>query len=74
MSRGSNIVPVRISHETLAMVDRIICELNRRTKGTPYDRSSFIRKAIKDHVKHIWRSRKQAPALFDVADDLGEGT
>ena len=59
MSKGSPIVQVRIEPGLLHCIDTEIQKLNLRTKGEPYNRSSFIVKALKDKLCHIFRSRKE---------------
>lgn len=63
MSKGSTIVPVRMDQDSIELLDRIIAELNGRRRDAPFDRSSFIRKAIEEKIKHVWRSRRNGPFL-----------
>lgn len=59
MAKGSKVVQVRVKNELLSKMDAIIRSLNHHRKGEPFDRSSFIRKAIVDKVKHVLRSRSR---------------
>ncbi len=58
MSKGSPIIPIRIEHALLHCLDTEIAKVNRTRKYEPYTRSSFILAAIKDKLKHLFRSRK----------------
>jgi metal-responsive CopG/Arc/MetJ family transcriptional regulator len=54
--RGSTIVPVRIPDELLTLIDETIARVNPRKRDEPFDRSSFIRKAILEKLNHYTRS------------------
>jgi hypothetical protein len=58
MSKGSPIVPVRFEKELLATIDAEILRVNLHYSVVPYNRSSFIVKAVKDRMNHLARSRK----------------
>jgi metal-responsive CopG/Arc/MetJ family transcriptional regulator len=56
-SKGRQVVPVRFSPELLALVDETIASRNRHSPGEPWDRSEFIRQAVRDKISHARRSR-----------------
>lgn len=61
MSKGSKIIPIRLSDLYLAALDRAIVSANKRVKGEPYDRSSWIRKALTEKLDHLARRPKRKP-------------
>jgi hypothetical protein len=64
MSRGSQVIPVRIPGDELEMVDSTISRINRRRREEPMTRSSFIRSALAEKLSHLERSkRKKTPQL-----------
>ena len=73
MSKGSTVVLVRITAEMLDEMKIEINRLNHRVKGEPYNRSSFIRKAIMDKLDHIARSRAKRSFAESEAEMRGEG-
>lgn len=67
MSKGSKVIPFRLSDLYLAALDEAVRSANRRTKGEPYDRSSWIRKAVTEKLDHLRRSkRKKSPKSEDA--------
>jgi hypothetical protein len=58
MARGSAIVPVRMSEDMIRDIDAAINRANLNRHEAPYDRSSWIRKAIIEKMEHGIRSRK----------------
>lgn len=58
MNKGKTVVPLRLSDELLALIaDEVERSKLHRRKGQPFDRSSWIRQAIIDKLKHSARSR-----------------
>lgn len=58
MSRGSPIVPVRISPELLSQLKSLLEERNQRSSGAEWSMSDYIRSALAEKVAHTMRSRK----------------
>jgi hypothetical protein len=59
MSKGSPIVHVRVDPALLHCLDSEIAKVNKRRSEAPYTRSSFILAALRDKLKHLFRSRKE---------------
>lgn len=57
MSKGSQVIPVRLGDELLRELDKEIQKQNRTRHDEPYTRSSWIRKALADRFAHLSRSR-----------------
>lgn len=60
MSKGSKIVPVRLSDEILVTLDELVDRCNQNRKEEPYNRSTFIRNLICDKLSHVLRAEKAA--------------
>lgn len=58
MAKGNPIVLVRLTPEILAQIHGAIEGRNRRTREEPWDRSGFIRIAIREKLHHMRRSRR----------------
>ena len=66
MSKGSQIVPVRLKK---AMFDEVYDEIllhNERSRHAMWSMSDFIRQAIADKLAHIKRGRKKAKKQHNV--------
>lgn len=61
MSKGTQIIPVRVSKELLNEINLAINSRNRLTRDAEWSRSDFIRAAINDKLCHIRRGRKKNP-------------
>jgi hypothetical protein len=63
MSKGSQIVPVRIPAELLGLVDDAVARSAHTRKNGPWTRSSFILAAIEEKLNKMARSsgKKQSP-------------
>jgi len=63
MSKGSQIVPVRIPAELLVLVDRVIARSVDTRRDGPLTRSSFILAAIEEKLEKMARSagKTQSP-------------
>lgn len=72
MSRGSQIVPVRIPAELLGLVDDTVARSVHTRKDGPWTRSSFIVKAIEDCLRKMARSngKKESPLPKTYRRDL----
>lgn len=57
MAKGNPIVLVRLTPQILEQIAEAIERRNRRTREEPWDRSGFIRVAIRDKLFHMQRSR-----------------
>jgi metal-responsive CopG/Arc/MetJ family transcriptional regulator len=57
--RGSTIVPIRLNDELLEILDDTIERVNKRHFEEPFNRTSFIRKAICDKLRHYERSKRK---------------
>lgn len=60
MSKGSQVVPVRLPPDMKARVKDAIARINRKTQEEPHNVSSFVRKCIEDKLAHMERGRKKA--------------
>lgn len=58
MSLGRQIVPIRIDTDMLDAIDATVLRVNRVRAEFPFDRSSFIRRAIQDKLDHYARGLK----------------
>ena len=58
MAKGNPIALVRLTPEILAQIQDAISGRNGRTREEPWDRSSFIRIAIREKLQHMRRSRR----------------
>jgi len=58
MSKGSKVVPLRISQELLDEIARSVESANYHTKGELYTTSSWIRKCIQEKLDHLNRPKK----------------
>lgn len=58
-------IPFRLSDLYLAALDAAVESANKRTKGAPYDRSSWIRKAITEKLDHLMRRPKKKSKPMD---------
>lgn len=67
MSKGSKIIPIRMSDMYLDALDAAVRRANRTTRGEPYDRSSWIRKAITEKLDHLLRSSRRKPKQVGVS-------
>lgn len=63
MAKGNPIVPLRIEPALLAEIDAAIASRNDHTALAPYDRSAFIRAAIREKLDHYKRSRRKRPKI-----------
>jgi hypothetical protein len=63
VSKGSQIVPVRLPAELLALLDAAVARSVDTRKDGPWTRSSFIVKAIEEKLNKMARSagKKQSP-------------
>lgn len=59
MAKGNPIVLFRLTPDLLAEMDAAISMRNGHTALEPYDRSAFIRAAIREKLEHLKRSRKR---------------
>lgn len=59
MSRGSKIVHVRLSQETIASIIDAVDSANQSRRGAPYDFSAWVRAAIAEKLSHLKRSRRR---------------
>lgn len=57
MSRGSQIVPVRIGSEMLSQLKALLAERNHRSNGAIWSMSDYIRSALSEKIAHTMRSR-----------------
>lgn len=58
MSKGNKVVPVRFTPEELQAIAEAIESANDHTRDEPYTVSSWIRKAVKDKLAHLSRSKR----------------
>jgi hypothetical protein len=56
--KGSKIIPVRFPAEELAAVEAYLKESESTRSGEPWTISTFIKKAVREKLDHIQRSRK----------------
>jgi len=72
MSKGTKIIPVRVSKQIENEINEAIISRNNVTREACWTRSDFIRQAINDKLAHIRRSRKKVPPSFvdDVRSSL----
>jgi hypothetical protein len=63
MSKGSQIVPVRIPVELLGLVDEVVARSVHTRKDGPWTRSSFVIAAIEEKMAKMGRSngKKKSP-------------
>lgn len=55
---NSQVIPIRIPPLLLAAIDQQIKETNRKFSKHPYNRSSWILKAVSEKLSHALRSGK----------------
>lgn len=55
---NSQVIPIRIPPLLLAAIDQQIKETNRKFTKNPYNRSSWILKAVSEKLSHGLRSGK----------------
>jgi hypothetical protein len=65
-NKGSPTVTLRFEPELLALLDAEIDRTSGRRKGPPYTRSTWMRQAVIDKLRHAARSRGADAA--DLAD------
>jgi len=70
MAKGTPVVPVRISDEVMLRVEQAIRSRNARAFDEPWTVSDFIRKAIKDKLDHMERSRRSRGCASDWSPDV----
>lgn len=58
MAKGTPVVPVRISDEMMMEVEEAIRSRNAVAFDAPWTVSDFIRKAIREKLSHMERSRR----------------
>lgn len=59
MTAGNPKMVVRFSADTLEQIDEAIKRRNARTREEPWDRSAFVRCAVRDKLHHMQRSRRR---------------
>lgn len=59
MSKGNPIVKVRFDKATLAQMEAAQRSAFETTKDGPPDLSEWIRRAVRDKLKHLARSKKR---------------
>lgn len=59
MSKGSPVVPVRISEEELRFIQDFLAQHNDNRPAEPMTLSDFIRRAVRRDIAKIKRSREQ---------------
>ena len=57
MSKGSQIISVRIPEPILAKLDKAMDRINTRRNDMPYNRQAFVLASIMDKIARIERSR-----------------
>jgi len=57
MSKGSQIIPVRIPEDLLAVVQQTIQSANSKRRHEPYTVSSWIRQCVAEKLSHLKRSK-----------------
>lgn len=65
MGKGNKIVPVRMPAELLQTIDAACKRLVTSSRHAPPDRSEFVRRAVRNELDHMersrtWRRRKRA--------------
>jgi len=61
MARGNPTITFRITPDLLGLMDAELERRNEKTREAPWERSDFIRAAIRERIDHIRRSRKKKP-------------
>jgi len=74
MARGNPTITFRITPELMALMDHELSRRNEKTREAPWERSDFIRAAIKERIDHINRSRKKKPKKGVSYTPSGNGT
>lgn len=69
MSKGSQVVPVRITRELLDLINAAIESRNDASPQEPMSLSSWIRAAINEKLRHLVRGRSKSckPPCKDAA-------
>lgn len=71
MSKGSQVIPVRIPKELLTEIEQAIQSANLTTGLEPYTVSSWIRKCVAEKLAHLKRSRRRPRGRKDRPQESG---
>ena len=63
MSKGSQVVPVRIPMELLDLINAAIESRNDASPQEPMNLSSWIRAAVREKLRHLVRGRSKAKTM-----------
>lgn len=73
MSKGSPRIIFRLKEEDLEILDETIDRNNLTVKGEPWRRSSWVRAAIEERLRHQERSRNKRPKNGSQINTSSEG-
>lgn len=71
MSKGAQVIPVRIPKELLTEIEKAIQSANATNAREPYTVSSWIRKCVAEKLNHLRRSRHRSRGRKDRPQEPG---
>lgn len=70
MSKGSQIISVRIPDKLLVEIEKAVHSANQVNASEPYNVGSWIRKCVQEKLAHLKRSRRRTQMKIDRRKDI----